>query len=132
MQYQNIVNVEGNELFSAGAYRMVNGAKVLMTEAVTVNILSDYKDGVMSATQEMVACLDYYNENGEIAKSIEAGELLRPEGDTDALVRIDADDNGTPILAKSDGSPRIFRIKSRRFTYNGRPLLALAYQEIKG
>ena len=128
MQYQNIVNVEGNELFSAGAYRMVNGAKVLMTEAVTVNILSDYKDGVMSATQEMVACLDYYNENGEIAKSIEAGELLRV-GD---LVRIDADDNGTPILAKSDGSPRIFRIKSRRFTYNGRPLLALAYQEIKG
>ena len=128
MQYQNIVNVEGNELFSAGAYRMVNGAKVLMTEAVTVNILSDYKDGVMSATQEMVACLDYYNENGEIAKSIEAGELLRV-GD---LVRIDADDNGTPILAKADGSPRIYRIKSRRFTYNGRPLLALAYQEIKG
>lgn len=128
MQYQNIVNVEGNELFSAGAYRMVNGAKVLMTEAVTANILSDYKDGVMSATQEMVACLDYYNENGEIAKSIEAGELLRV-GD---LVRIDADDNGTPILAKADGSPRIFRIKSRRFTYNGRPLLALAYQEIKG
>ena len=128
MQYQNIVNVEGNELFSAGAYRMVNGAKVLMTEAVTANILSDYKDGVMSATQEMVACLDYYNENGEIAKSIEAGELLRV-GD---LVRIDADDNGTSILAKADGSPRIFRIKSRRFTYNGRPLLALAYQEIKG
>jgi hypothetical protein len=128
VQYQNIVNVEGNELFSAGAYRMVNGAKVLMTEAVTVNILSDYKDGVMPATQEMVACLDYYNENGEVAKSIEAGELLR----VGHLVRIDADDNGTPILAMADGSPRIFRIKSRRFTYNGRPLLALAYQEIKG
>lgn len=127
MQYNNIISIQGNELISAGAHRMVNGEKRLMSDVIAQNILSDYAEGIMSATQEMVGCLDLYNEGGAVAKSTANGELLQV-GD---IVRIDSDDDGTPILTTSNGSARIFRIKRRKFTYDGRPMLALTYQEIK-
>lgn len=127
MQYKNIISIQGNELFSAGAYRIVNGAQKLMTDIVTENILSDYKTGIVSATQEMVGCLDLQNEAGETVKAIANGELLQI-GD---IVRVDTDDNDTPILNQADGTPRIFRIKGRKFSYDGRPMLSLVYQEIK-
>lgn len=127
MQYNNIISVQGNELISAGAYRMVNGEKRLMSDIIAQNILSDYSEGIMSATQEMVGCLDLQNEAGATAKSIANGDLLQV-GD---IVRIDSDDEGTPILTTSKGLARIFRIKRRKFTYDGRPMLALTYQEIK-
>jgi hypothetical protein len=127
MQYNNIISVQGNELISAGAYRMINGEKKLMADIITQSILSDYSEGIMSATQEMVGCLDLQNEAGATAKSIAAGELLQV-GD---IVRVDSDDEGTPILTTSEGSSRIFRVKRRKFTYDGRPMLALTYQEIK-
>jgi hypothetical protein len=127
MQYNNIISIQGNELISAGAYRMVNGEKRLMSDVIVQNVLSDYAEGIMSATQEMVGCLDLQNEVGAVAKSTANGELLQV-GD---IVRIDSDDEGAPILTTSEGFPRIFRIKRRKFTYDGRPMLALTYQEIK-
>lgn len=127
MQYRNIVSVQGNELFTGGAYRMVNGEKKLMTAVVGENILNDYKAGIVSATQEMVGCLDLKNEAGATVKAIANGELLCV-GD---IVRVDSDDSGTSILARPDGVARVFRIKGRKFYYDGRPMLSLVYQEIK-
>lgn len=127
MQYSNTISVQGNELISAGAYRMVNGNKRLMSDIITQNILSDYSGGIMSATQEMVGCLDLQYEAGDAAKLIESGELLQI-GD---IVRVDLDDDGTPMLSDANGRARLFRIKGRKFTYDGRPMLALTYQEIK-
>ncbi len=127
MQHNNIISIQGNELISAGAYRMVNGERRLMSSVIAQNILSDYSEGIMSATQEMVGCLDLQNEAGQLAKSIANGEILQV-GD---VVRIDSDDEGTPITTTSNGAARIFRIKRRKFTYDGRPMLALTYQEIK-
>jgi hypothetical protein len=127
MQYKNIISIQGNELFSAGAYRTVGGVNKYMTEIVSENILSDYKNGIVSATQEMVGCLDLQNEAGATVKAIEDGGLLHI-GD---IVRVDSDDSGTPILQRSDGEARIFRVKGRKFSYDGRPMLSLVYQEIR-
>ena len=81
----------------------------------------------MSATQEMVGCLDLQNEAGEMVKVMESGDILQI-GD---IVRVDSDDEGTPILRRADGEARIFRIKGRKFSYDGRPTLSLVYQEIR-
>ena len=83
------------------------------------NILSDYKDGISSASIE-VFCGNYYDSNGNKAIDWDKGEILKV-GD---IIYINKD-------LYPDGTQRYWKITGRRFKYSGAPTLSLELQECK-
>lgn len=98
-----------------------------MEDMIKNNILADYANGIVTASQEELACLDVYDISGNKVLDFTKGEILRV-GD---IVRIDKDNIGNSLLKKPNGEPRYFQIVSRTFTKRGVPLLSLKYREVK-
>lgn len=123
--YTIVLSLRSNELLNAGAYLDI-GATTLMTTLIKNNILTDSVNGIISASQSDLACLDVYDLNGNKILDFEKGDILKV-GD---IVRVDKDNNGTSIIKKSSGDPIYWKIVGRAFSKSGVPQLALKFREI--
>ena len=99
---------------------------ITIEDTIKNNILADYANGIVTASQEELACLDVYDINGNKVLDFSKGGLLKV-GD---IVRIDKDNNGNSLLKKPNGEPRYFQIVERTFKNSGVPLLSLKYREV--
>lgn len=82
-------------------------------------IINDYRDGVKTATLT-VSCADYYNQNGAKVIDWTNGEVLQNED----IISIEKD-------LDKHGNPRIWKIVSREFSYEGVPMIKLGLVEIE-
>jgi len=97
-----------------------------MYDVVKEFILSDYKNGVMSANQKELACLDVYDISGNRVYDFSKGDIIKV-GD---VVRIDRDNDGNSISYKQNGEPRYWRVVGRQVSKVGVPKIALSLREI--
>lgn len=100
---------------------------ISIEDTIKANILNDYANGIITAKQNDIACLDVYNIDGDKVLDFSQGQILKV-GD---IVRIDKDNNGNSLLKKPNGEPRYFQITSRTFRKRGVPSLSLQYREVK-
>lgn len=98
----------------------------LMYDKVKEFILSDYANGVMSANQKDLACLDVYDISGNRVYDFSKGDIIKV-GD---VVRIDRDNDGNSISYKQNGEPRYWRVVGRQVSKVGVPKIALSLREI--
>ena len=117
------IEINGNELIQDGT--LYNNSKKIY-ELNRDNIVYDYSNGVRTA-KVTVGCLDYYNENGELAVNWADREIIKV-GD---IVRIDRDNNGNSIAKYSNGEPYLWKVVGRNFRYSGVSLIDLQLQEVK-
>jgi len=97
-----------------------------MYDVVKEFVLSDYKNGVMSANQKELACLDVYDISGNRVYDFSKGDIIKV-GD---VVRIDRDNDGNSISYKQNGEPRYWRVVGRQVSKVGVPKIALSLREI--
>jgi hypothetical protein len=97
-----------------------------MYDKVKEFILSDYANGIMSANQKELACLDVYDINGNRVYDFSKGDIIKV-GD---VVRIDRDNDGNSISYKQNGEPRYWRVVGRQVSKVGVPKIALSLREI--
>lgn len=109
----NVVNIQDNLLLHNNTWLDNDGTKEPMTKVVAENILHDYKRGIRTATAK-VGCLDYYYQDGTLAKKWEKGEIL------------DVGD-----IVSFEGERGNWAITGRKFTYEGVPMLNLELREVK-
>lgn len=136
VEYMGVINLtasygKGNEptlaqceTLYAELYKQEGG--ILLKDRIRDNILNDYQNGIVTASQEELACLDVYDISGNKVLDFTKGEILRV-GD---IVRIDKDNIGNSLLKKPNGEPRYFQIVERTFKKSGVPLLSLKYREV--
>jgi hypothetical protein len=136
VEYMGVINLtasygKGNEptlaqceTLYAELYKQEGG--ILLKDRIRDNILNDYQNGIVTASQDEIACLDVYDINGNKVLDFSKGGLLKV-GD---IVRIDKDNNGNSLLKKPNGEPRYFQIVERTFKKSGVPLLSLKYREV--
>lgn len=117
----NKIELKGNELIQKQVGTQISPANIVVN-----NILEDYKMGITFGTLD-VGCADYYTADGNKAIDWSSGEILQ-KGD---VIRIDKDNNGTPALKHKNGEPIVARIISRNFSYLGKPILSVDWEEIK-
>ena len=103
-----------NELLQETALQGINK----LSEVIKTNILSDYKNGISTATIDLFLG-DLYDSNGQKVKDWSKGEILNI-GDV-----IYFED-----VKYADGSQMYWRITGRKFTYDGEPLIHLELQEV--
>lgn len=96
-----------------------------MYDFIQSNILSDYKNGIITGTIS-VPCLDYNDINGNKIKDWTKGEVIEV-GD---VVRID-NENGNSMYKYKNGKDMYFEVTGRTFRKNGIPLLDLELRETK-
>lgn len=120
---KNPVRLEHSELLQNDT-QLTNGTN--LAEQMKANIHSDYAGGVSTA-KTTVACMDYYDINGNLSKEWATGEIFNI-GD---IVRVDKDNSGTPISQYKNGGAYYWKIIGRNFRYAGVPLIDLELQEIK-
>lgn len=102
----NEYNVSTNNFFVTTA--KIGSKKI--SEIFANNILNDYEKGTNSASIS-ICCLNYYYENGQIAKDYSKGEII----DIGDVLRIDKDNYGTPLNNK------YWKVIGRTFRYAGVP-----------
>lgn len=90
------------------------------------NIVVDYKKGVRTSNTS-VACLDYYDTNGNKVIDWSKQEILK----VGQIVRIDKDNLGNSKVNYINGEPYLWKITGRKFRYSGVPMLDLELQECK-
>lgn len=123
----NNARINTNDIFKAGAYRIVNGERKRMTEIVKDNIINDYKVGGVKTVDLNVFVTNVKNINGVTKKFVDKGDLLQ----INDVCRID-DLDGKSIYKDANGDPIYFKILSRTFRYEGQPTIELQLQEVKG
>lgn len=114
--------IEGNELIQEGT--LYEGQKI--NELNQTNIIVDYTKGIKTANIS-VACLDYYDTNGNKAIDWSKQEIMQ----VGQVVRIDKDNLGNSKVNYINGEPYLWKITGRRFRYSGVPMLDLELQEVK-
>lgn len=91
----------------------------LIVNNIKNNIISDYKDGIASATTS-IACVDFYNENNEKVLDWKVGDIVK----VNDIVYFDND-------TYSNGLQRYWVVRGRNFRKTGVPLIDLELQEVK-
>ena len=102
------------------------GAYILLHDMAAENIIEDYSDGVITAKVE-VNDLDIYNTKGEKVRSFEKGETFEL-GD---IVRVDDDNNGTPLWKDKNGNPLLLQVTGITHEYDGEPYQELELRQVK-
>lgn len=97
-----------------------------ISEIIKNNIKDDYSSGIADASIT-IACSNYYDINGNLAKDWSKGEIIQV-GD---IVRIDKDNEGNSTSSYKDGTPKLWRVTGRTFRKQGVPLIDLELQEIR-
>jgi len=97
-----------------------------MYDVVKEFVLSDYKNGVMSANQKELACLDVYDISGNRVYDFSKGDIIKV-GD---VVRIDRDNDGNFFFSRRRGHTRYWRVVGRQVSKVGVPKIALSLREI--
>ena len=116
------IEISGNELIQEGT--LYQGRKI--GELNQNNIVVDYTRGIKTANTT-VACLDYYNTNGDKAIDWSKQEIFK----VGQIVRVDKDNLGNSKLNYINGQPYLWKITGRNFRYKGVPMLDLELQEVK-
>lgn len=123
-------NLSGGETypFSIEKFSVVGaqGAYIPLPTMVAENIIEDYSDGVITAKVE-VNDLDIYNAKGEKVRSFEKGETFEL-GD---IVRVDDDNNDTPLWKDKNGNPLLFQVTGITHEYDGEPYQELELRQVK-
>ena len=111
----NAVSLQGNPLLNTATILQINNIATPhnMAEVIANNIMDDYKDGIRTATCS-VGCLDYYYNDGTIAKDWSKGDIINI-GD----------------IVDVNGYDGLWRVTGRNFRYSGVPMLDLELQEVK-
>lgn len=110
---ENSVEIGENPLLTQGTVIIDNNTEVQMAEILSKNILEDYAEGVRTATCQ-VACLDYYDLEGNLQKTWDEGEIIEVGN-----------------LVKVDGYNGIWRVTGSNFRKGGIPMIDLELQEVK-
>lgn len=118
----NLLEIGSNELMQEGT----NFDNKSIMSTIANNILDDYSNGISNASIT-VACSNYYDINGNLAKDWSKGEIIQV-GD---IVRVDKDNEGNSASNYKDGTPRLWRVTGRTFRKQGVPLIDLELQEIR-
>lgn len=113
-QAKTIIELGNNELQQTGT--MFGDIKI--TDLIKNNILSDYKNGIASASVDLF-CGDFYSDNGKMQKDFRNGEILNI-GD---VVHFD---NSKNIMKPK----KYWKVTGRNFKYAGSPLISVELQEI--
>ena len=123
-KYTNNISIDKNTILQSGT--VFQNAKI--STVIQENILTDYKDGIATATFN---CLnkDIKGVDGAVKRKWENGETFKI-GDIVKPV----DDRGTetkPLYTYKDGSPMYFKVTGITHKYDGVPLQDLELQEVK-
>ena len=129
---KNVVSISNSELLQDNtrvSYIDFENAIALFAKSIDIiknNILDDYSNGISNASIT-VACSNYYDINGNLAKDWSKGEIIQV-GD---IVRVDKDNEGNSASSYKDGTPKLWRVTGRTFRKQGVPLIDLELQEIR-
>lgn len=120
----NNITIDENTILQSGT----NFQNAKISTIIQENILSDYKDGIATATFN---CLnkDIKGVDGTVKRKWENGETFKI-GDIVKPI----DDRGTetkPLYTYKDGSPMYFKVTGITHKYDGVPLQDLELQEVK-
>ena len=104
-----------------------DGSKpVTLADMVANNILEDYESGILTAKVEVNA-LDIRDTEGTVVRMFENGGTYEL-GD---IVRIDDDNDGTPLWTDKDGNPILFQVTGSTINYDGEPYQSLELRQVK-
>ena len=99
---------------------------VTLADMVANNILEDYESGILTAKVEVNA-LDIRDTEGTVVRTFENGGTYEL-GD---IVRIDDDNDGTPLWTDKDGNPILFQVTGSTINYDGEPYQGLELRQVK-
>lgn len=121
-----IASSGGNVLQHYYIPRGVGSKTVTLADMVANNILEDYESGILTAKVEVNA-LDIRDTEGTVVRTFENGGTYEL-GD---IVRIDDDNDGTPLWTDKDNNPILFQVTGSTINYDGEPYQSLELRQVK-